>query len=70
MVSQIILKSRPTCWPAMKIAVKLETATYAPMLKLVCLSSTLLFIYNIYLYHVLYAIYFVSHHVIAYAHVY
>ena len=33
MVSQIILNSRPICWPAMKIAVKLETATYAPTLK-------------------------------------
>ena len=42
MVSQIILNS--TCWPAMKIAVKLETATYAPALKLACLSSALLFI--------------------------
>ena len=42
MVSQIILNS--TCWPAMKIAVKLETATYAPTLKLACLSSALLFI--------------------------
>ena len=30
MVYQIILNS--TCWPAMKIAVKLETATYAPAL--------------------------------------
>ena len=47
MVSQIILNS--TCWPAMKIAVKLETATYAPMLKLACLFSVLLFIYNIYI---------------------
>ena len=42
MVSQIILSS--TCWPAMKIAVKLETATYEPALKLACLSSALLFI--------------------------
>ena len=48
MVSQIILNS--ICWPAMKIAVKLETATYAPMLKLACLSSALLCIYNIYIY--------------------
>ena len=48
MVSQIILNS--TCWPAMKIAVKLETATYAPMLKLACLSSALLCIYNIQMY--------------------
>ena len=47
----------------MKIAVKLETATYAPTLKLACLSSALT-------YHVLYTIYFVSHHVIAYTHVY
>ena len=42
-VSQIILNS--TCWPAMKIAVKLETATYAPTQ--VCLphySINLLFI--------------------------
>ena len=42
MVSQMILNS--TCWPAMKIAVKFETATYAPALKLACLSSALLFI--------------------------
>ena len=48
MVSQIILNG--ICWPAMKIAVKLETATHAPTLKLACLSSTLLFIYNIYIY--------------------
>ena len=48
MVSQIILNS--ICWPAMKIAVKHETATYAPTLKLACLSSALLFIYNIYIY--------------------
>ena len=41
-VSQIILNS--TCWPAMKISVKRETATYAPTLKLSCLSSSLLFI--------------------------
>ena len=58
MVSQIILNS--TCWPATKIAVKLETATYAPM---ACLSSALLCIYTIY--HVLYTVYFISHHVIA-----
>ena len=48
MASQIILNS--TCWPAMKIAVKLETATYALMLKLACLSSALLRIYNIYIF--------------------
>ena len=54
----------------MKISVKRETATYAPTLKLSCLSSSLLFIYYIYLYHVMYTVYFVSHHVIAYAHVY
>ena len=48
MASQIILNS--TCWPAMKIAVKLETATYALMLKLACLSSALLHIYNIYIF--------------------
>ena len=66
-VSQIILNS--TCWPAMKISVKRETATYAPTLKL-SMSSSLLFIYYIYLYHVMYTVYFVSHHVIAYAHVY
>ena len=45
MVSQIILNS--TCWPAMKIAVKLVTATYALALKLACLSSALLVIYYI-----------------------
>ena len=57
-------------WPAMKIAVELETATYAPTLKLACLSSALLFIYNRYIYimYYIYTIYFVSHHVIAYAH--
>ena len=42
MVSHIILNS--TCWPAMKIAVKLETSTYADTIKLACLSSSLLFI--------------------------
>ncbi len=42
MVSQRILNS--TCWPAMTIAVKLDTATYAPALKLACLSSALVFI--------------------------
>ena len=69
MVSQIILNS--TCWPAMKIAVKRETATYALMLKLACLSSALLLIYNIGLHiYIMYTIYFVSHHLIAYAHVY
>ena len=47
MVSHIILNS--TCWPAMKIAVKLETSTYADTIKLACLSSALLFIYNIYI---------------------
>ena len=36
-VSQTILNS--TCWPAMKISVKRETATYAPTLKLSCLSG-------------------------------
>ena len=67
-VSQIILNS--TCWPAMKIAVKLEAATYAPSLSWhVCLPHYYLYIF-IYLYHVMYTIYFVSHHVIAYAHVY
>ena len=40
MVSQIILNS--ACWPAMKIAVKLETATYAPALKLACLWAAVL----------------------------
>ena len=54
MVSQIILNS--ICWPAMKIAVKLETATYAPTLKLACLSSALLFIYNIYYIYIMYCI--------------
>ena len=49
----------------MKISVKRETATYAPTLKLSCMSSSLLF-----LYHVMYTVYFVSHHVIAYPHVY
>ena len=39
-VSQIILNS--TCWPAMKIAVKLETATYAPTH--VCLPDYSLYI--------------------------
>ena len=50
MVSEIILNS--TCWPAMKIAVKPETATYAlkPALKLACLSSSLLFIYYTYIF--------------------
>ena len=68
-VSQTILNS--TCWPAMKISVKRETATYAPTLKLSCLSSSRLFIYYIYLYHVMYTVYSVSHHIIAsVAHVY
>ena len=48
MASQIILNS--TCWPAMKIAVKLETATYVLMLKLASLYSALLRIHNIYIY--------------------
>ena len=67
-VSQTILNS--TCWPAMKISVKRETATYAPTLKLSCLSSSRLFINYLYLYHVMYTVYSVSHHIIAYAHVY
>ena len=67
MVSQIILNS--TCSPAMKIYLKLETATYAPTLKL-SVFVTIIYILYIYLYHVMYTVYFVSHHVIAYAHVY
>ena len=56
----------------MKIAVKLETATYALMLKLACLSSALLRIYNIYIFIscIVSTVYFISHHVIALAHVY
>ena len=67
MVSQIILNS--TCWPAMKIAVKLETATYAPSLIWHdCLPHY--YLYTRRLYHVLYTVYFVSNHVIAYANVF
>ena len=79
MVSQIILNS--TCSPAMKIYLKLETATYAPTLKLVCLRMRprlswhvclrhdYLFIIYIFISCNVYRIFF-SHHVIAYAHVY
>ena len=53
----------------MKIAVKLETATYSPTPKLAW-HVFLTIIYILYIYHVMYTVYLVSHHVIVYAHVY
>ena len=68
-VSQIILNS--TCWPAMKKLSNSKLLRMRPRLSWHAVFLTIIYILLIiYLYRLLYTVYFVSHHVIAYAHVY